>query len=68
MLYALTVYQSRAKAIRERSGAPYDDRLGPVSSGITVIRSSVANRAQTILCIALLGAIVTNFILRAVFD
>lgn len=31
MLYALTVYQARAKAIRERSGAPYDDRLGPVS-------------------------------------
>ncbi|EJT46768.1 GTPase regulator Nrf1 [Trichosporon asahii var. asahii CBS 2479] len=51
MLYALTVYQARAKAIRERSGAPYDDRLGP-----------------TILCIALLAAIVTNFILRAVFD
>lgn len=31
MIYALSVYQRRAKAIRERSGAPYDDRFGPVS-------------------------------------
>lgn len=31
MVYALVIYQYRAKAIRTRSGAPYDDRLGPVS-------------------------------------
>ncbi|KAJ9122499.1 GTPase regulator Nrf1 [Naganishia vaughanmartiniae] len=31
MVYALVIYQFRAKAIRTRSGAPYDDRLGPVS-------------------------------------
>lgn len=31
MVYALIIYQYRAKAIRTRSGAPYDDRLGPVS-------------------------------------
>lgn len=31
MIYALTVYQRRARAIRDRTGAPYDDRLGPVS-------------------------------------
>lgn len=31
MLYALTVYQMRARSIRLRTGAPYDDRLGPVS-------------------------------------
>ncbi|KAJ9098603.1 vacuolar transporter chaperone [Naganishia friedmannii] len=29
MVYALVIYQFRAKAIRTRSGAPYDDRLGP---------------------------------------
>ncbi|GHJ87341.1 hypothetical protein NliqN6_3743 [Naganishia liquefaciens] len=51
MVYALIIYQYRAKAIRTRSGAPYDDRLGP-----------------TILCICLLGAIMTNFILKFVFD
>lgn len=32
MLYALVIYQMRARAIRLRTGAPYDDRLGPVSS------------------------------------
>jgi hypothetical protein len=32
MVYALIIYQYRAKAIRTRSGAPYDDRLGPVSA------------------------------------
>lgn len=31
MLYALVVYQMRARSIRLRTGAPYDDRLGPVS-------------------------------------
>jgi hypothetical protein len=33
MVYALVIYQLRAKAIRLRTGAPYDDRLGPVSLG-----------------------------------
>ncbi|CAK9787020.1 hypothetical protein CC85DRAFT_277366 [Cutaneotrichosporon oleaginosum] len=51
MVYALSVYQRRARAIRTRSGAPYDDRLGP-----------------TILCVFLLAAITTNFILRAVYE
>ncbi|BEI83776.1 hypothetical protein CcaverHIS002_0403800 [Cutaneotrichosporon cavernicola] len=50
MIYALVVYQRRARAIRTRSGAPYDDRLGP-----------------TILCVCLLAAITTNFILRAIY-
>ena len=31
MLYALVIYQMRARSIRLRTGAPYDDRLGPVS-------------------------------------
>lgn len=31
MIYALVIYQYRARAIRQRTGAPYDDRLGPVS-------------------------------------
>lgn len=31
MVYALVIYQMRARAIRLRTGAPYDDRLGPVS-------------------------------------
>jgi hypothetical protein len=31
MIYALVVYQLRARSIRLRTGAPYDDRLGPVS-------------------------------------
>ncbi|KIR30936.1 vacuolar transporter chaperone 1 [Cryptococcus deuterogattii 99/473] len=30
MLYALVIYQMRARAIRLRTGAPYDDRLGPI--------------------------------------
>lgn len=30
MVYALVIYQMRARAIRQRTGAPYDDRLGPV--------------------------------------
>ncbi|RSH78074.1 GTPase regulator Nrf1 [Apiotrichum porosum] len=51
MIYALSVYQRRAKAIRERSGAPYDDRFGP-----------------TVLCVCLLAAIGTNFVLRAVYE
>nr|XP_031861999.1 uncharacterized protein CI109_002412 [Kwoniella shandongensis]KAA5529071.1 hypothetical protein CI109_002412 [Kwoniella shandongensis] len=51
MIYALVVYQMRARAIRLRTGAPYDDRLGP-----------------SILCICLLAAIVTNFILKAVYE
>lgn len=34
MIYALVVYHMRAKAIRLRTGAPYDDRLGPVSSAL----------------------------------
>lgn len=53
MLYALTVYQARAKAIRERTGAPYDDRLGPVSS-LPTTQLDLTD-SQTILCIALLG-------------
>lgn len=32
MLYALVIYQMRARSIRLRTGAPYDDRLGPVST------------------------------------
>nr|ODO04112.1 vacuolar transporter chaperone 1 [Cryptococcus depauperatus CBS 7855] len=51
MLYALTIYQLRARAIRLRTGAPYDDRLGP-----------------TILCVALLTAIITNFALKAAYE
>ncbi|GFZ44484.1 Vacuolar transporter chaperone 1 [Saitozyma sp. JCM 24511] len=51
MIYALVVYQMRARSIRLRTGAPYDDRLGP-----------------TILCLCLLAAIITNFILKAVYE
>ncbi|KAG8836264.1 GTPase regulator Nrf1 [Serendipita sp. 411] len=51
MIYALITFHWRANAIRKRSGAPYDDRLGP-----------------TILCIALLAAIIVNFILRFTAD
>jgi hypothetical protein len=32
MIYALVIYQMRARSIRLRTGAPYDDRLGPVSA------------------------------------
>lgn len=35
MIYALVVYQMRARSIRLRTGAPYDDRLGPVSAQAT---------------------------------
>jgi len=34
MIYALIIYQSRARSIRKRTGAPYDDRLGPVSRAL----------------------------------
>jgi len=51
MIYALFIYQSRAKAIRQRTGAPYDDRLGP-----------------TVLCICLLAAIITNFVLKFTYS
>ncbi|EAL23202.1 hypothetical protein CNBA5460 [Cryptococcus deneoformans B-3501A] len=37
MLYALVIYQMRARAIRLRTGAPYDDRLGPSWKGSTEI-------------------------------
>jgi hypothetical protein len=39
MVYALVIYQFRAKAIRTRSGAPYDDRLGPVSLPLLLVGS-----------------------------
>ena len=32
MVYALITFHWRAAAIRKRSGAPYDDRFGPVCS------------------------------------
>lgn len=69
MVYALIIYQYRAKAIRTRSGAPYDDRLGPVSCRLHSFEHvgvyEPRNHAlQTILCICLLGAITTNFILK----
>ncbi|OCF34570.1 vacuolar transporter chaperone 1 [Kwoniella heveanensis BCC8398] len=51
MYTIIVVYQMRARSIRLRTGAPYDDRLGP-----------------TVLCVCLLTAIVTNFILKAVYE
>jgi len=36
MIYALTIYQLRARSIRLRTGAPYDDRLGPVSTAPSI--------------------------------
>jgi hypothetical protein len=66
MVYALVIYQYRAKAIRTRSGAPYDDRLGPVSPNTICLIRYIADHThmQTILCICLLGAITTNFVLK----
>jgi len=51
MLYALYTFHWRAAAIRKRSTAPYDDRVGP-----------------TILSIALLAAVIVNFVLRFTQD
>lgn len=59
MVYALVIYQMRARAIRQRTGAPYDDRLGPVSiwfaSRYIHYVSHAHHRLQTILCVCLLG-------------
>lgn len=49
MIYALVVYQRRAHAIRNRSGAPYDDRLGPVST--ITLYYYLANNPDNSLCL-----------------
>ena len=53
MIYAVVVFNVRARAIRLRTGAPYDDRIGPVS----VFRDRVVwmLMRQTVLCAVLLG-------------
>ncbi|ORY23270.1 hypothetical protein BCR39DRAFT_549636 [Naematelia encephala] len=43
MLYALTVYHRRARSIRLRTGAPYDDRLGPTVLCIMLLSAIVIN-------------------------
>jgi hypothetical protein len=53
MVYALIIYQMRAKAIRLRTGAPYDDRLGPVSTAQYGAERILT--FQTVLCVCLLG-------------
>lgn len=47
MVYALVTFHWRAKSIRRRGQAGFDDRWGP-----------------TVLCVALLIAVVLNFVLR----
>lgn len=47
MIYALVTFHWRARSIRRRGQAGFDDRYGP-----------------TVLAIALLAAVVVNFILR----
>ncbi|KAF2759447.1 putative vacuolar transporter chaperon Vtc1 [Pseudovirgaria hyperparasitica] len=47
MLYALYQFHWRAKSIRQRGQAGFDDKLGP-----------------TLLSLALLGAVIVNFVLR----
>ncbi len=47
MFYALFTFHWRAKSIRQRGQAGFDDRLGP-----------------SVLAVALLGAVVVNFVLR----
>jgi uncharacterized membrane protein YidH (DUF202 family) len=49
MIYALYTYHWRAKSIRQRGQAGFDDKIGP-----------------TVLAIALLVAVVVNFILRVI--
>lgn len=36
MIYALIIFQTRARSIRKKTGAPYDDRLGPVSANVVI--------------------------------
>lgn len=68
MLYALVVYQMRARSIRLRTGAPYDDRLGPVRSSSSLLPHITFSHSwtqyggpgddaddQTVLCLCLLG-------------
>lgn len=47
MIYALVTFHWRAKSIRKRGQAGFDDRFGP-----------------SILAVALLAAVVVNFVLR----
>lgn len=47
MIYALFTFHWRAKSIRRRGQAGFDDRYGP-----------------TVLALALLAAVVVNFVLR----
>ncbi|KAF2673221.1 putative vacuolar transporter chaperon Vtc1 [Microthyrium microscopicum] len=47
MMYALFTFHWRARSIRKRGQAGFDDRYGP-----------------TVLALALLGAVIVNFILR----
>ena len=51
MLYALVVYQMRARSIRLRTGAPYDDRLGPVSR--TWCTCDTADITDCVVCLPL---------------
>lgn len=58
MVYALYTYHWRAASIRRGGRGPYDDRVGPVSSGVDVITCAVSNPfplKQTVLCAALLS-------------
>ncbi|KAI6130359.1 hypothetical protein EDD16DRAFT_1083305 [Pisolithus croceorrhizus] len=67
MIYALYTYHWRAASIRRGGRGPYDDRVGPVSApDLIALRVFDKHQtfAQTLLCVALLIAIVVNFVLR----
>lgn len=68
MVYALVVYQMRAKAIRLRTGAPYDDRLGPTILCLCLLGEFAAAGHVLPRLTSGAAAIVTNFILKFVFD
>jgi len=60
MVYALVVYQMRAKSIRLRTGAPYDDRLGPVSSSYVRVSLSTDNHRPCCVCACLVQSSPTS--------
>jgi hypothetical protein len=67
--FSLVTYHWRANAIRKRGSGPYDDRLGALAFGWEQrlkqkLTTSYILTGPTVLCIALLAAIVINFILR----
>lgn len=47
LVYALVIFQLRAKRIRQKSGAPYDDRIGPSVLVFVLLSAMIGNVIMT---------------------